>query len=108
MIADTFIRRPRLAAVISIILFLAGLMALGNMPIEQFPNIVPPQVSVSASYAGAGSEVTEQTIGQVIEDKVVGVDNMIYMRSTSGADGTYHLPISFAVGTDPDIATVNV
>jgi len=108
MIADTFIRRPRLAAVISIILFLAGLMALGNMPIEQFPNIVPPQVSVSASYAGAGSEVTEQTVGQVIEDKVVGVDNMIYMRSTSGADGTYTLTISFAVGTDPDIATVNV
>ncbi|MCB1500395.1 MAG: efflux RND transporter permease subunit [Bauldia sp.] len=108
MIADTFIRRPRLAGVISIILFLAGLMALGRMPIEQFPNIVPPQVSVTASYPGAGSEVTEQTVGQVIEDKVVGVDNMIYMKSISGADGSYVLNVSFAVGTDPDIATVLV
>jgi len=108
MIADTFIRRPRLAGVISIIMFLAGLMALGRMPIEQFPNIVPPQVSVTASYPGAGSEVTEQTVGQVIEDKVVGVDNMIYMKSISGADGSYVLNISFAVGTDPDIATVLV
>ena len=108
MIADTFIRRPRLAGVISIVLFLAGLIAMTVMPIEQFPDIVPPQVSVTASYPGAGAEVTEQTVAQVIEDKVVGVDNMIYMKSTSGADGSYTLTVSFKVGTDPDIATVNV
>ncbi|MCC2111604.1 MAG: efflux RND transporter permease subunit, partial [Hyphomicrobiales bacterium] len=101
MLADTFISRPRLAGVISIVLFIAGLIALGNLPVEQFPNIVPPQVAVSASYSGAGAEVVEQTVAQVIEDQVVGVDDMIYMRSTSGADGTYILNISFAVGTDP-------
>ncbi|MCO8146103.1 efflux RND transporter permease subunit [Rhodovulum tesquicola] len=108
MLADTFIRRPRLAGVISIVLFLAGLIALTRMPVEQFPDIVPPQVSVIAAYPGAGAEVTEQTVAQVIEDQVIGVDGMIYMSSTSGADGTYILNISFEVGTDPDIAAVNV
>ncbi|WP_026380786.1 efflux RND transporter permease subunit [Afifella pfennigii] len=108
MLADTFIKRPRLAGVISIVLFLAGLIALLRMPVEQFPDIVPPQVSVTASYPGAGAEVVEQTVAQVIEDKVIGVDRMIYMKSTSGADGTYILNVSFEVGTDPDIATVNV
>lgn len=108
MLADTFIKRPRLAGVISIVLFLAGLIALTRMPVEQFPDIVPPQVSVIASYPGAGAEVVEQTVAQVIEDQVVGVDDMIYMSSTSGADGTYILNISFEVGTDSDIATVNV
>jgi hydrophobe/amphiphile efflux-1 (HAE1) family protein len=108
MIADVFIRRPRLAGVISIVLFIAGLIALLRMPVEQFPDIVPPQVSVSASYPGAGAEVVEQTVAQIIEDQVIGVDDMIYMKSSSGADGSYVLTISFAVGTDPDIATVNV
>lgn len=108
MLSSVFISRPRFAGVISIVLFLAGLIALTRMPIEQFPDIVPPQVSVIATYPGAGAEVTEQTVAQVIEDKVIGVDDMIYMRSISGADGTYILNISFEVGTDPDIATVNV
>ena len=108
MLADVFIRRPRLASVISIVLFLAGLIALSRMPVEQFPDIVPPQVSVTASYPGAGAEVVEQTVAQVIEDQVIGVDGMIYMSSTSGADGTYILNVTFEVGTDPDIATVNV
>jgi hydrophobe/amphiphile efflux-1 (HAE1) family protein len=94
--------------VISIVLFLAGLIALTRMPVEQFPDIVPPQVAVVAAYPGAGAEVVEQTVAQVIEDQVIGVDDMIYMSSTSGADGTYILTISFEVGTDPDIATVNV
>ncbi|MEM9901890.1 MAG: efflux RND transporter permease subunit, partial [Pseudomonadota bacterium] len=108
MIADVFIRRPRLAGVISIVLTLAGFIALTRLPVEQFPDIVPPQVQVTASYPGAGAVVTEQTVAQVIEDKVIGVDDMIYMRSTSGADGTYVLNVSFEVGTDPDLATVNV
>lgn len=108
MLADVFIKRPRFAGVISIVLFLAGLIALTRMPVEQFPDIVPPQVSVIASYPGAGAEVVEQTVAQVIEDQVVGVDDMIYMSSNSGADGTYILNISFEVGTDPDIAAVNV
>ena len=108
MISSVFIDRPRLAAVISIVLFIAGLVSMARLPIEQFPDVVPPQIQVTASYPGAGAEVTEQTVAQAIEDKVIGVENMIYMRSNSGADGTYSLSISFEVGTDPDIAMVNV
>lgn len=108
MISEVFIDRPRFAAVISIVLTLAGLIALTQLPVAQFPDIVPPQVSVTASYSGAGADVVEATVAQPIESKVVGVDDMIYMKSTSGADGSYNLTVTFAVGTDPDIATVNV
>ena len=108
MISEVFIDRPRFAAVISIVLTLAGLIALTRLPMAQFPDIVPPQVSVTATYPGAGAEVVEATVAQPIESKIVGVDDMLYMKSTSGADGSYNLTITFAVGTDPDIATVNV
>ena len=108
MLSDTFIRRPRLAAVISIVLTLAGLIALGALPIAQYPDIVPPQVVVSATYPGAGADVVETTVAQPIESQVVGVDDMLYMKSTSGADGSYTLTVTFKVGTNPDIATVNV
>ncbi|MFV0335776.1 MAG: efflux RND transporter permease subunit [Tropicimonas sp.] len=108
MISDVFIKRPRLAGVISIVLFLAGLIAVFAMPIERYPDITPPSVQVIASYPGASAEVVEQAVAQVIETEVVGVDDMIYMASQSGSDGTYLLQVSFAVGTDPDIATVNV
>jgi HAE1 family hydrophobic/amphiphilic exporter-1 len=108
MISQIFIARPRLAAVISIVLTLAGLIALTRLPVAQFPDIVPPQVSVTTTYSGAGADVVEATVAQPIEAQVVGVDDMLYMKSTSGADGSYNLTVSFAVGTDPDIATVNV
>ncbi len=108
MLSDIFISRPRLSAVISIVLTLAGLIALGALPVAQYPAIVPPQVTVSATYPGAGADVVETTVGQPIESRVVGVEDMLYMKSTSGADGSYRLTVTFAVGTDPDIATVNV
>ena len=108
MFSQIFISRPRLAAVISIVLTLAGLIALTALPIAQYPDIVPPQVTVSANYPGAGADVVETTVAQPIESRVVGVEDMLYMKSTSGADGSYRLTVSFAVGTDPDIATVNV
>lgn len=108
MISGVFIDRPRLAAVISIVLTLAGGIALMALPVAQFPDIVPPQVSVTASYPGADAEVVESTVAQPIENQVIGVDDMLYMKSTSGADGSYTLTVSFAVGTDPDVATMNV
>ncbi len=108
MISSVFIDRPRLAIVVSIIITLAGLLALTRIPVEQLPNIVPPQVQVRANYPGASAETVEATIAQPIESKVLGVDKMIYMKSTSGNDGSYTLTVSFDLGTDPDIATVNV
>jgi len=108
MISGVFIDRPRLAAVISIVLTIAGLIALTRLPVAQFPEIVPPQVTVTANFPGAGAEVVESTVAQPIEQQVIGVDDMIYMSSTSGSDGSYRLTVTFAVGTDPDIATVNV
>ncbi|MBY8974829.1 multidrug efflux RND transporter permease subunit [Rhodobacteraceae bacterium NNCM2] len=108
MISDLFIRRPRFALVISVVLTLAGLISLTQLPISQFPDIVPPQVQVSASYPGAGAEVVETTVAQPIEQQVVGVSDMLYMKSTSGSDGSYTLTVTFAPGTDPDINTVNV
>ena len=108
MLSAYFIDRPRRAIVIAILISLAGLLALSRIPVAQLPDIVPPQVEVSAVYPGASASVLEATVAQPIESKVVGVDKMIYMKSSSGADGSYNLTVSFALGTDPDINTVNV
>jgi hydrophobe/amphiphile efflux-1 (HAE1) family protein len=108
MLSAIFVDRPRLAIVIAIVTTIAGLVALYAIPIAQYPDIVPPQVSVTTLYPGAGSAVVESTVAQVIEAQVVGVDKMIYMKSTSGDDGSYALTASFELGTNPDINTVNV
>ncbi|MGF1560548.1 MAG: efflux RND transporter permease subunit [Geminicoccaceae bacterium] len=107
MIANLFVDRPRLAFVISIVITLAGLIAIRAIPTAQYPDIVPPQVSVTAVYPGASAEVIEQSIAQPIEQQMNGVDDMIYMKSNS-AYGSYKLTVTFALGTDPDINTVNV
>ena len=107
-ISSVFIRRPRLAFVISTVITLAGLIALRALPVAQFPDIVPPQVKVTTFYPGASAQAVEESVAQVIEAQVNGVERMIYMKSVSGGDGSYSLTVSFEVGSDPDLNTVNV
>ena len=108
MLSAIFVDRPRFAIVIAIVTTIAGLLALYSIPVAQYPDIVPPQVSVTTVYPGANSSVVDQTVAQPIEAQVVGVDKAIYMKSVSGDDGSYTLIVSFELGTDPDINTVNV
>src|ERR1700752_3218699 len=108
MISAIFVDRPRLAVGLAIVITIAGLLPLTRIPVAQFPDIVPPQVQVSAVYPGASAAVVEASVAQPIEAQGVGGDKMIYMKSASGDDGSYTLTVSFLLGTDPDIDTVNV
>ena len=108
MLSAVFVDRPRLAIVIAIVTTIAGVAALFSIPVAQYPDIVPPQVSVTTIYPGASGAVVDATVAQPIEAQVVGVDKMIYMKSVSGDDGSYSLVVSFELGTNPDINTVNV
>ena len=108
MFVNFFIDRPIFAAVLAIVIVVAGAVAIPFLPIAMFPEITPPQVVVSATYPGASAEVVEQTVTTPIEQQVNGVENMIYMSSRSGSDGTMTLTVTFKVGTDLDIAAVNV
>jgi hydrophobe/amphiphile efflux-1 (HAE1) family protein len=108
MISGVFITRPRLAIVIAVVITIAGAIALTRIPVAQFPDIVPPRVQVTATYPGASAAVVEASVAQPLEAQIVGVDKMIYMKSTSGNDGSYNLTVSFAVGSNADTDTVNV
>jgi len=108
MLSSVFVDRPRLAIVIALVTTIAGLLSLFAIPVAQYPDIVPPQISVRASYPGASAAVVEQTVAQPIEAQIVGTDKMLYMKSVSGNDGSYSLQVSFELGTNPDINNVNV
>lgn len=107
MAGNLFVKRPKLAIIISLVIILAGLIAMTALPVEEYPSITPPQVIVSATYNGASSDVIASTIAAPVELQLNGVENMIYMSSDSRND-SYKLTIYFAVGTDPDMALVNV
>ena len=107
MANNLFIKRPKFAIVISLVITLAGVISMLSLPLEEYPNITPPQVVVSAQYPGASSDVVESTIAAPVEAQVNGVQNMIYMTSSS-QNGMYSLNIFFAIGTDPDMAVINV
>lgn len=107
MFSARFIERPRLSFVISIVIVLVGTIALFNLPIALYPDITPPQISVSATYPGASAEVIAKTVGIPLEDEINGVEDMLYMSSTS-EDSGYNLAVTFKTGVDPDMAQVKV
>lgn len=108
MFSKFFINRPIFATVLALLIVVAGLVTLNILPVAQFPEITPPTVQVSAVYPGANAETVVQTVGIPIEQQVNGVDGMLYMSSNSSSSGAYSLTITFAVGTDIDMATVQV
>ncbi|TJZ64499.1 efflux RND transporter permease subunit [Chitiniphilus eburneus] len=106
--ARFFIDRPIFAWVIAIIVMLAGILAILKLPIAQYPEIAPPSVSISATYPGASAKTLEDTVTQVIEQKMKGIDNLSYMSSSSDSSGSMTITLTFTAGTDPDIAQVQV
>src|SRR3954454_15430649 len=108
MFSRFFIDRPIFAAVLSIIITLAGVITLRNLPIAQYPEITPPTVEVSAYYPGANAQVVADTVAAPIEQQVNGVENMMYMSSQCTNDGTYTLTVTFRIGVDLIMAPVLV
>ncbi len=109
MISRIFIERPRMAIVVSLVITLAGLLALLNIPVSEYPaNIVPPEIRVMANYSGADASEVASSVAAPLEAQINGVDNMLYMSSSSSNSGSYNLTITFDIGTDPDMAQVNV
>ncbi len=108
MIPSFFIDRPRFAMVIAIVITIAGIIAMTRIPVAQFPSIVPPAVQVTATYPGASAQVVNDTVAEPIEQQINGLSDEIYYSSTTANDGSYNLTVTFRLGSNPDIDTVNV
>src|SRR5271169_4785828 len=108
MIANTFIKRPVTAIVISIVLMISGIICIANLAVDQYPNITPPAVSISGQYTGADAQTVEQTVATPIEEQVNGTPGMEYMQSTSTNTGSTGITVTFNVGTNVHIAALNV
>ncbi|WP_171208900.1 efflux RND transporter permease subunit [Ruegeria sp. HKCCA6948] len=108
MISHYFINRPHFAAVIAILMVLFGAVCVRLMPISEYPNITPPQIYVTATYPGADAQVIQESVATPIEERVNGIDGMLYMQSKSSNDGSYDLSVSFDLGSDPNVAAVEV
>ena len=103
-----FIERPRFATVIAIVIILAGILAIRVLPVKEYPTLTPPQINVFALYPGADAETISRTVAAPLEEAINGTPNMIYMASTASSSGTLNLSVFFEVGTDPDVAKMNV
>src|SRR5690349_14450794 len=108
MISQFFIKRPIFACVISAFIVIAGLAGMRALPISAYPNIVPPMVTLMARYPGANAETIAETVAAPLEQEINGVEKMLYMQSVNSGDGTLMMNITFAIGTDPDMAAINV
>ena len=103
-ISKFFVDRPIFAAVLSLLVFIAGLLAMFQLPVSEYPNVAPPSVVVTASFPGANPKVTAETVARPLEEQINGVENMLYMSSQATSDGRMTLTVTFKIGTDPDLA----
>ncbi|MEZ2600655.1 efflux RND transporter permease subunit [Kluyvera intermedia] len=108
MFSRFFVRRPVFAWVIAILIMLAGMLAIQTLPVAQYPDVAPPTIQISASYTGASADTLENSVTQVIEQQLTGLDNLLYFSSTSSSDGSVSINVTFEQGTDPDTAQVQV